>query len=67
MALPKRRQSKSRRDKRRNHHGLTAPALMRCSHCRAYTRTHNACPACGYYQGEKIDHTVTEKTAAQHE
>ena len=67
MALPKRRHSNTRTRKRRTHQGLTAPALVLCSNCKAYTRPHKACPKCGYYQGEKVDHTVKqEKKAHEH-
>ena len=65
MALPKRRHANSRTNKRRNHQRLVAPALTKCGHCKAHVRTHNACPKCGYYQGEHVDHTVTEKPSAR--
>lgn len=60
MALPKRRHSKARQRKRRTHHGLSLPALTTCSNCKTAILTHNACFKCGYYQGQKVDHTVTE-------
>ena len=62
MALPKRRHSNSRTRKRRTHYKLTATAVSTCPHCQAYTRPHNACPKCGYYQGEKVDHTIKEQS-----
>ncbi len=58
MAVPKRRTSKSRRNKRRTHQGLSVPVLVECSNCGAMIRPHNTCYKCGYYQGEKVDHTV---------
>lgn len=60
MALPKRRHSKARQRKRRTHHGLPLPALTTCSNCKTAILTHNACSKCGYYQGQKVDHTVKE-------
>ena len=66
MALPKRRHSKSRRDKRRTHQKATLPTLVACSNCGAMTRTHNACHKCGYYGGEKVDHTVELAPARRH-
>ena len=58
MALPKRRHSRSRRNKRRTHQKLSLPTLVECSHCHVMTLAHNACHKCGYYQGEKVDHKV---------
>lgn len=58
MALPKRRHSNSRTNKRRTHHVLQAPAVGECSNCKAPVRPHNACPKCGYYKGQKADHTI---------
>lgn len=61
MALPKRRHSQSRRNKRRTHQKLSVPALVECAHCHTMILPHNACQKCGYYQGEKVDHTVQEE------
>ena len=63
MAVPKRRQSKARRNKRRTHQGATSPTLVACANCDAMIRSHNACHKCGYYQGEKVDHTVELETS----
>ena len=55
MAVPKRRDSKARRDKRRsNVWRMTAPELQKCPHCGEYKRTHRVCAACGYYNGRQV-------------
>ena len=52
MAVPKRKVSKARRDKRRsNVWKLDAPALSRCTNCGALTSPHKVCSNCGYYKG----------------
>lgn len=53
MPLPKRRFSRSRRDKRRLQLNLTVPALGRCSHCGASVLSHRICPSCGWYRGRE--------------
>lgn len=54
MALPKRRHSSARRDKRRANWKLEAPSASRCAHCGATKRPHHICGACGYYRGEEV-------------
>ncbi len=49
MAHPKRKISKSRRDKRRTHYKAMAPAMGTCSNCGEMKLNHRACPSCGYY------------------
>lgn len=49
MPNPKRKWSKSRRDKRRTHYKAEAPALSSCENCGELKLNHRACPACGYY------------------
>ncbi len=66
MALPKRKHSNTRTRKRRTHQKLSLPALVECPQCHKMTRAHNACQACGYYQGEKVDHTVREEEKKHH-
>jgi large subunit ribosomal protein L32 len=55
MAVPKRRVSKARRDKRRsNVWKLDVPSLEKCSQCGTYKRSHRVCPECGYYNGRLV-------------
>ena len=55
MAVPKRKHSSARRDKRRsNVWKLSAPALARCPKCGDYKLSHRVCPACGYYKDREV-------------
>ncbi len=55
MAVPKRKVSKARRDKRRsNVWKLTAPTLTRCTQCGEYARPHQVCGNCGSYKGKVV-------------
>ena len=56
MAVPKQRQSKMRRDKRRAQHDkITAPNLIECPSCGERIPRHIACPACGTYKNVKYE------------
>jgi large subunit ribosomal protein L32 len=57
MAVPKRKKSKSKRDKRRTHQKLTAPNTAACPECGEAILPHHACPSCGYYKGRKVVET----------
>ncbi|MFH1278873.1 MAG: 50S ribosomal protein L32 [Candidatus Eisenbacteria bacterium] len=54
MALPKRRQSKSRGAKRRTHDSLSPASPSTCSHCGQSKPPHRICPHCGYYKGRRV-------------
>lgn len=54
MAVPKRKTNRARRDKRRTHWKLKAPAASTCSHCGAAKTPHRVCGTCGYYNGVEI-------------
>ena len=55
MAVPKRKTSKARRDKRRNNvWKISAPALVRFPSCGEYKRPHRLCPACGKYNNREV-------------
>ena len=58
MAVPKRKVSKARRDKRRSSTWkLDAPTMIKCPKCGELNLTHRVCRKCGYYGGK----TVIEK------
>ena len=46
MAVPKKKTSKARRDKRRAQHGIEAPRVNTCPNCGSPTRPHHVCPTC---------------------
>ena len=55
MAVPKRKVSKARRDKRRsNNWKLTLPGMVKCPKCGEFVKSHRVCKACGYYAGKEI-------------
>ncbi|MBR2460351.1 MAG: 50S ribosomal protein L32 [Clostridia bacterium] len=54
MAVPKKKVSKARRDKRRsNVWKLDAPAMVKCS-CGEYNLAGRICRACGTYKGKEL-------------
>ncbi|MDR1409197.1 MAG: 50S ribosomal protein L32 [Oscillospiraceae bacterium] len=58
MAVPKRKTSKARRDRRRSSvWKLTAPTLEKCPKCGEYKRPHRVCTACGQYKGREVIQT----------
>ena len=54
MAVPKRKTSKARRDKRRTHDSLSMPSWSTCSHCGEPMKPHAVCQKCGYYNGKQV-------------
>ena len=54
MPNPKRRHSKARRDRRRTHDALQAPATSECPQCHERKMPHRVCPHCGYYRGREV-------------
>jgi large subunit ribosomal protein L32 len=55
MAVPKRKVSKARRDKRRANWKLPAQALVECPQCHQPKRPHHVCPTCGTYRGREVE------------
>ena len=54
MAVPKRRQSKTRTANRRSHDAIQAKSLVTCSNCDAQILPHRVCPKCGFYKGKRV-------------
>ena len=52
MAVPKRKISKSRRDKRRAHDFRTPKIMNTCPNCSAIVLSHHICESCGMYKGK---------------
>jgi len=52
--LPKKKHSRTRRDKRRTHDALEASNLVQCSNCGEMRLPHRVCPACGHYKGREV-------------
>lgn len=61
MPLPKRRHSRSRRDKRRANDKLDAVNLSVCPQCKMPKKPHRVCPHCGYYKGRQIARIVDKE------
>jgi large subunit ribosomal protein L32 len=55
MAVPKKRTSRARRDKRRAHHALhITSASEACASCGELKLRHHVCLHCGQYMGAQI-------------
>lgn len=61
MAVPKRKHSHARKNKRRSQvWKLTAPSLSRCTQCGELKMPHRVCGSCGYYKGKVIIQVAAE-------
>ena len=54
MAVPKRRTSRAKRDKRRAHDALRPSARSLCPQCNEPKLPHRVCGNCGTYRGRKL-------------
>lgn len=64
MAVPKRRQSKSRSAIRRAQvMKQPVPQFAACSKCGEMRQSHRACAACGFYRERKVLETKEEEQA----
>jgi len=61
MPVPKRKRSRTRRDKRFANKGLKVKSITDCQNCSAPLPTHQACPECGFYKGVKIFETKADR------
>ena len=61
MAVPKRKHSKARKNKRKSHLAIKATALRRCARCNSAVKPHTICTNCGHYRGRMIIDLEAEK------
>jgi large subunit ribosomal protein L32 len=61
MAVPKRRQSNSRRDKRRSTKKIKSSQHSTCPQCGSVKLPHRICGECGYYGKKEIIKSELEK------
>ncbi|MFO8073866.1 MAG: 50S ribosomal protein L32 [Polyangia bacterium] len=55
MAVPKKKTSRPRRNRRRaNHDRIAAPVLSDCRQCGSPVPPHCACSECGTYRGRQV-------------
>ena len=54
MAVPKKRQSRTRRDKRRANHKAAVATVNECPRCHSPRLPHRVCPVCGTYAGRDV-------------
>ncbi|WP_443686998.1 50S ribosomal protein L32 [Phascolarctobacterium succinatutens] len=54
MAVPKRKMSKARRDRRRANWKLSVPGMVECPQFNEMKMPHRVCPECGYYNGKQV-------------
>ena len=55
MAVPKKKTSKARRDKRRATHAIGAPRVNVCPRCGQPKRPHYMCPTCKTYHDREVE------------
>jgi len=67
MPVPKRKTSKSRRDKRHSTRFIRPGAVMTCAQCSHPLSPHVACSECGFYKGVKVLRTKLERTVTRGE
>lgn len=55
MAVPKRKTSKMRRDKRRaSSYTLNKTTIVECPQCHEMKQPHRVCRACGFYKDKEV-------------
>jgi large subunit ribosomal protein L32 len=61
MPVPKRKTSKSRRDKRSSNKAMKPSNVVACQTCQAPVLPHQLCWECGYYKGVKVTRTKSDR------
>ena len=61
MPVPKRKTSKSRKNKRSSCKGINPKPVNACQTCGVAILPHQACKECGYYKGVKVLRTKADR------
>ncbi len=67
MPVPKRKRSKSRRDRRLSTRFIRPQAITECGNCSKPLSPHVACSECGFYKGAKVLRTKNERVVKRGE
>ncbi len=67
MPVPKRKRSRSRRDKRFANKGMKERSVSECANCKEPLMAHQACKSCGYYKGRKVLATKADRAVKRAE
>lgn len=67
MPVPKRKRSRTRRDKRFANKGIKARGFNSCNNCEATVSSHQVCKECGFYRGRKVLTTKAERAVKRGE
>ncbi len=62
MAVPKRKQSKSRSRSRCTHKVEHVKSITQCLNCKNPLNTHQVCAECGFYKGVKVLTTKADRS-----
>jgi large subunit ribosomal protein L32 len=54
VAVPKRKISRTNRDKRRTHDRIKIVNIVECPRCHSKKLAHHVCQSCGYYKNTEI-------------
>jgi large subunit ribosomal protein L32 len=54
MAVPKKRHTKSQRNRRRSHLALKGKSFLVCQKCGESVLPHHTCMNCGFYKGREV-------------
>ena len=65
MAVPKRKTSRTNRDKRRTHDKIKLLNIVECPRCHSKKIAHHVCSECGYYKNTEVISEQEDKKTKQ--
>lgn len=67
MPVPKRKRSRSRRDKRFANKGMEVASVGACKNCQSPSVPHVVCSSCGFFKGRKVLTTKADRSVKRAE